>query len=116
MDGLRLARSVAATPPFKGWIAREIAPGPSVTGDAELAAYGRAAHHTVYHPAGTCRMGSDPCAVVDPALRLRGLSNARVADASVFPTMTTVNPMVMVLLIGERAADLVAADLSGVRT
>jgi choline dehydrogenase-like flavoprotein len=110
VDGLRLAREVAATPPFRGWIAREIAPGPDARTDAELGAYGRAAHHTVYHPAGTCRMGTDqdPDAVVDGELRLRGTANVRIADASVFPAMTTVNPMVTVLLIGERAADLVA--------
>lgn len=112
--GLKIARRVAATAPFKDWIAREIAPGPSVRGDEELSAYGRAAHHTVYHPAGTCRMGSpaDSAVVVDPSLRLRGTTNIRVADASVFPTMTTVNPMVAVLLIGERAADLVRAGLA----
>ncbi|MEU7905629.1 GMC oxidoreductase [Actinoplanes sp. NPDC049118] len=114
VDGLRIAREVAATEPFRSWIAREIAPGPDLQTDEELSAYGRAAHHTVYHPAGTCRMGAatDELAVVDPGLRLRGCANVRIADASVFPTMTTVNPVVAVLMIGERAADLVAAGLS----
>jgi len=114
VDGLRIARQVAATEPFKSWIAREIAPGPELQSDEELSAYGRAAHHTVYHPAGTCRMGAadDGLAVVDPELRLRGCVNVRVADASVFPVMTSVNPVVTVLMIGERAADLVAAGLA----
>jgi choline dehydrogenase-like flavoprotein len=114
VDGLRIARQVAATEPFRSWIAREIAPGPGLQTDEELSAYGRAAHHTVYHPAGTCRMGAadDPTAVVDPRLRLRGLANVRIADASVFPTMTTVNPVVTVLMIGERAADLIAESSS----
>ncbi|WP_130512479.1 GMC family oxidoreductase [Krasilnikovia cinnamomea] len=114
VDGLRIAREVAATEPFRSWIAREIAPGPELTTDEELSAYGRAAHHTVYHPAGTCRLGAaaDDHAVVDPELRIRGLTNARVADASVFPTMTSVNPVVAVLMIGERAADLIAASLT----
>ncbi|GLW32828.1 GMC family oxidoreductase [Actinoplanes regularis] len=109
VDGLRLARQVAATEPFASWIAREIAPGPLLRTTEELSAYGRAAHHTVYHPAGTCRMGAadDPGAVVGPDLRLRGFENVRVADASIFPTMPTVNPMVLVLMIGERAADLI---------
>ncbi|WP_255657646.1 GMC family oxidoreductase [Actinoplanes sp. L3-i22] len=109
VDGLRLAREVAATEPFASWIGREIAPGPLLRTDEELSAYGRAAHHTVYHPAGTCRMGAadDPGAVVGPDLRLRGFDNVRVADASIFPTMPTVNPMVLVLMIGERAADLI---------
>jgi choline dehydrogenase-like flavoprotein len=115
VDGLKIAREVAATEPFKSWIAREIAPGPAVQSDEELSAYGRAVHHTVYHPAGTCRMGADTdeLAVVDPELRLRGFSNVRVADASVLPVMTTVNPVVTVLLIGERAADLLSDALSG---
>jgi choline dehydrogenase-like flavoprotein len=113
VDGLRIAREVAATEPFRSWIAREIAPGPTLQTDQELSAYGRAAHHTVYHPAGTCRMGAadDPLAVVDPRLRLRGFTNVRVADASVLPTMTSVNPMIAVLMIGERAADLVSEAL-----
>jgi choline dehydrogenase-like flavoprotein len=114
VDGLRLAREVAATEPFASWIAREIAPGPALRSDEELSAYGRAAHHTVYHPAGTCRMGAstDELAVVDDELRLRGFPNVRIADASVLPTMTSVNPMVAVLLIGERAADLISAALT----
>ncbi|GID26095.1 GMC family oxidoreductase [Paractinoplanes brasiliensis] len=114
VDGLRLAREVAATEPFARWIAREIAPGPQLRSDQELSAYGRAAHHTVYHPAGTCRMGSpsDEMAVVDPELRLKGVPRVRVADASVFPVMTSVNPMVAVLMIGERAADLISAELN----
>ena len=114
VDGLKLAREVAAAEPFKSWIAREIAPGPAVQTDEDLSAYGRAVHHTVYHPAGTCRMGAvtDELAVVDPELRLRGFSNVRIADASVMPVMTTVNPVVTVLLIGERAADLLSEALT----
>ncbi|WP_306209912.1 GMC family oxidoreductase [Actinoplanes sp. RD1] len=114
VDGLRLAREVAATEPFASWIAREIAPGPRVRTDEELSAYGRAVHHTVYHPAGTCRMGagSDAAAVTGPDLRLRGFTNVRIADASVFPLMTSVNPVVAVLMIGEKAAELVRGPLA----
>lgn len=113
VDGMRLARHIAATEPFASWLAREVAPGPEVTTDEELSAYARTVAHTVYHPVGTCRMGAadDQCAVLDPALRVRGVAGLRVADASVFPSMTTVNPMVAVLMVGEKAADLVAADL-----
>jgi choline dehydrogenase-like flavoprotein len=112
VDGLKIAREVAATEPFASWITREIAPGPRIRSDEELSAYGRAVHHTVYHPAGTCRMGAadDPLAVVDPRLRLRGFTNVRIADASVLPTMTSVNPVVAVLMIGEKAADMIAQD------
>jgi len=66
----------------------------------------------VYHPAGTCRMGaaSDELAVVDPQLRVRGLDGLRIADASVFPTMPAVNPMIGVLMVGEKAADLLGGE------
>ena len=109
--GLRAARRVAACPPFSHWLHREVAPGPAVRSDADLSAYARAAAHTVYHPAGTMRMGDtarDARAVVDPRLRVRGLRGLRVADAAVLPDMPTVNPMLTVLGIGERAAEMVA--------
>ena len=94
---------IAEQEPLKSWLKREIAPGPDVTSDEALSEYGRRAAHTVYHPAGTCAIGS----VVDGDLRVIGLDGLRVIDASVFPTMPTVNPMVTVLMIGERAADLI---------
>jgi choline dehydrogenase len=108
VDGIRLAREVARTAPLSDWLLREVAPGPDVTGDAELSEYARRAAFTVFHPAGTCRMGAvdDELAVVDPELRLRGVAGVRIADASVFPSMPTVNPMVAVLMIGEKAAEL----------
>ncbi|MFD5074893.1 GMC family oxidoreductase [Streptomyces sp. NPDC058371] len=109
VDGLRIAREVAATAPLRDWLKREVAPGPDVRSDAELSEYGRKVAHTVYHPAGTCRMGAadDPLAVLDPQLRVRGVSGVRVVDASIFPTMPTINPMLTVLLAAERAVDLI---------
>ncbi|SFB85705.1 GMC family oxidoreductase [Streptomyces aidingensis] len=114
VDGIRIAREVARQEPLAGWLGREVCPGPELVTDEELSAYARRAAHTVYHPAGTCRMGApdDPLAVVDPALRVRGLANLRIADASVFPTIPAVNPMVGVLMTGERAAALLRADSS----
>ena len=111
VEGVRVARRIAAAPQLAGWIVRETFPGSDVVHEDELAALVRATHHTVYHPCGTCRMGSvdDPLAVCDPELRVRGVHGLRVADASVFPTITAVNPVVTVLMVGERAADLVAA-------
>ncbi|WP_438318578.1 GMC family oxidoreductase [Streptomyces sp. HUAS TT3] len=108
VDGIRMAREVARTEPLAGWLRREVCPGPEITGDEELSAYARSVAHTVYHPAGTCRMGAadDPEAVVDPELRVRGLDGLRIADASVFPTMPAVNPMIGVLMVGEKAAEL----------
>jgi choline dehydrogenase-like flavoprotein len=112
LAGMRMARRVAATEPMARWIAREVFPGPDVQTDEELSGLARAAHHTVYHVSGTCRIGAagDPAAVVDPQLRVRGIAGLRVADASVFPVITTVNTVVTVLMVGERAADLIRAE------
>lgn len=108
--GLRAAREIAATAPFKNWLKKEVAPGPKVQTDEELSEYGRKVAHTVYHPAGTTKMGGkeDEMAVVDPELKVRGLKGVRIADAGVFPAMTTINPMLTVLAIGEKCAEMVA--------
>ncbi|WEW59045.1 hypothetical protein PRK78_004513 [Emydomyces testavorans] len=111
--GLKVARKIAQESPFKEWIKREVAPGPSVNTDEELSEYGRRVAHTVYHPVGTTKMGDisrDPLAVVDPQLKIRGLKNVRIADAGVFPDIPTINPMLTVLAVGERAAELIAED------
>ncbi|KAJ5902416.1 hypothetical protein N7495_002944 [Penicillium taxi] len=111
--GLKAAREIAQQSPFKEWIKREVAPGPKIQTDEELSEYGRRVAHTVYHPAGTTKMGDtvrDPMAVVDPKLKIRGLKGIRIADAGVFPDMPTVNPMLTVLAIGERAAELIAEE------
>ncbi|EAT84707.2 hypothetical protein SNOG_08431 [Parastagonospora nodorum SN15] len=111
--GLKAARQIAQQAPFKDWIKREVAPGPKVQTDEELSEYGRRVAHTVYHPAGTTKMGDvsrDEFAVVDPELKIRGLKGVRIADAGVFPEMPTINPMLTVLGIGERAAEMIAAE------
>ncbi|KAL9087119.1 MAG: hypothetical protein Q9159_003814 [Coniocarpon cinnabarinum] len=116
--GMRAARRIAQESPFKDWIKREVAPGPKVQSDEELNEYARRAAHTVYHPAGTTKMGnvsSDPSAVVDPNLRVRGFKNLRIADAGIFPEMPSINPMVTVLAIGERAAELIAETERGTK-
>lgn len=114
--GLRAAREIAKQAPFKDWIKREIAPGPRLQTDEELSEYGRRVAHTVYHPAGTTKMGDvqkDEYAVVDPELRVRGLKGLRIADAGVFPDMPSINPMLTVLAIGERAAEMLAEAWAG---
>jgi choline dehydrogenase-like flavoprotein len=111
--GLKAARRIAQEEPFKSWIKREVAPGPKITSDEDLSEYGRKAAHTVYHPVGTTKMGDvakDEYAVVDPQLKIRGLKGVRIADAGVFPEMTTINPMLTVLAVGERAAELIAEE------
>ncbi|KZZ97373.1 choline oxidase (CodA) [Moelleriella libera RCEF 2490] len=111
--GIKAARKIAEQSPFKDWLKAEVAPGPKVQSDEDISEYARRAAHTVYHPAGTTKMGDvarDDLAVVDPELRVRGLKNLRIADAGIFPEMPTINPMITVLAIGERAAELIAAE------
>jgi choline oxidase len=110
--GLRLCRSIAAAPALAPWRGRELAPGIEVESEQELAEFVERTHTTVSHPAGTCRMGAadDEMAVVDPALRVRGVTGLRVADASVFPEITGVNPCLSCMLVGERCAELVLSE------
>ncbi|MFG2891923.1 GMC family oxidoreductase [Streptomyces sp. NPDC048248] len=110
VDGVKLAREIAKAEPFAKWLKREVFPGPEVTDDEEISELVRKCAHTVYHPAGTCKMGApdDELAVVDPELKIRGLQGIRIADASVFPTLPAVNPMLGVLMVGEKCAELLA--------
>jgi choline oxidase len=109
LEGIRIAREIAKQPALARWIKRELAPGDAIDDLETLSEYARMTGNTVYHPAGTCKMGAadDPMAVLDPELRVRGVGRLRVADASVFPCMTTVNPCITVMMIGEKCADLV---------
>jgi choline oxidase len=109
LAGIKLARRIAEQPALHRWIKRELAPGPDVQDDAALSEYARRTANTVYHPAGTCRMGAadDPDAVVDPQLRVRGVGQLRVADASIFPAMIGVNPAITCMMIGEKCAALI---------
>ena len=106
-DGIRMARAVAAQPAMRAFVEREIAPGSDA--DEDIDALIRATGITVHHPLGTCRMGAanDPLAVVDPALRVRGTDNLRVADASVMPDLVGGNINAPVIMIAEKAADLI---------
>jgi choline oxidase len=109
LAGVKFARRLAEQPALKAWVKRELAPGPGLQSDDELSEYARRTANTVYHPAGTCRLGAadDSRAVVDPQLRVRGVGRLRVADASIFPTMIGVNPCLMCMAIGEKCADLI---------
>jgi 4-pyridoxate dehydrogenase len=108
-DGLKLVRRLCATPPLSDFAARELAPGPDVQSDEKLDAYVRATAATAHHPLGTCKMGpdGDPMAVVDPELRVRGIKALRVVDASVMPDMVGGNINAPVIMIAEKAADLI---------
>jgi len=108
LRGMRLARRILHSGAFARYRAREIAPGEAAgDSDASLAAYVRAQAYTVHHPVSTCRMGGDALAVVDPQLRVRGLEGLRVADAAVFPSIIGGNTNAAVVMIAEKAADLI---------
>lgn len=107
--GLRYARELIATPALARFIRAEILPGQAVQQDDDWLDYIRASAETVYHPSGTCRIGAehDLLAVVNPDLRLRGVPGLRIADASVFPSMVSVNICNTVMMIAERAAAMI---------
>jgi choline dehydrogenase-like flavoprotein len=107
--GATLAREVAAQPSMQRHIAREFSPGDDKRSAADLDAHIRNTAITVHHPAGTCKMGSDAdeFAVVDAALQLRGIDSLRVVDASVMPDLVSGNINAAVVMIAEKAADLI---------
>ena len=107
LRGIRLARRVFAAPAFARYRAAETAPGAAHIDDDALLDYIRAEAYTVHHPVSSCRMGTDPQAVVDPALRVIGLEGLRVADASVFPSIIGGNTNAAVVMVAEKAVDLI---------
>ncbi len=111
LEGVRFLRHLAGTSPLREVIEREYQPGPGTDGDEELLADIRARADTVFHPTSTCTMGPDPSrSVVDHRLRVHGLHGLRVADASVFPTVTSGNTNAPAIMLGEKAADIVLEE------
>jgi choline dehydrogenase len=109
IDGIRRGREVLAAPAFKIFLRDERIPGPAMQSDAELTEFIRATAETEYHPVGTCKMGSDPMAVVDEELRVRGLERLRVIDASIMPTVVSGNTNAPTIMIAEKGADMMLA-------
>jgi choline dehydrogenase-like flavoprotein len=107
IEGLRMAREILRQPALEPFILAERIPGPSMTSEAELADYAFRTSKTDHHPTGTCRIGIDDMAVVDPQLRLRGLEGLRICDASVMPRITSSNTNAPTIMIAEKAADLI---------
>lgn len=105
--GVKLARELAATAPLASLLEEEFFPGPATRTDDELRAWIRSSVNTIFHPTGTCKMGTDPAAVVDPELRVHGLEGLRVADASVMPRIVGGNTNAPTIMIAERCADFV---------
>ncbi|MGL5807795.1 MAG: GMC family oxidoreductase [Xenococcaceae cyanobacterium] len=109
---IKLMRQLFQNSAFDEFRGKEIAPGAEVTSNEALVAYIRDTSSSVWHPIGTCKMGTDPMAVVDPELRVHGVEGLRVVDASIMPTITTGNTNAPTIMIGEKAADLIKAELT----
>ncbi|MFM8767918.1 MAG: GMC family oxidoreductase, partial [Rubrivivax sp.] len=108
VQGVHLARLHAAQPALAALIREEADPGPGTTTDDRILDWIRRTAVTVYHPAGTCRMGADATSVVDPQLRVRGVQGLRVADVSIMPTLVSGNTNVPAMMIGEKAASMMS--------
>ena len=108
--GVKLMRRIFATAPLAAHVEREVMPGGQKTGDQDLIAYLRENANSMYHPAGSCRMGSDDGAVVDPRLCVRGISGLRVADASIMPRVSSGNTNAPAIMIADKAASMIAED------
>ena len=116
MRGVEICRAFMQSPLVRGELSEEIEPGPNFNDPAALRKELPNRVCTVYHPVGTCRMGVDERAVVDPQLRVRGIEGLRVADASVMPKVTGGNTNVPSIMIGEKAADLIRGHLATTAT
>ncbi len=112
VKGIQLARKIAKHEPLRRHVSKEHAPGDAIDIDDEEATldWARRTAVTIYHPTGTCKMGTDPMAVVDPRLRVRGIDRLRVADASIMPRIVSGNTNAPAIMIGEKASDLVRED------
>jgi choline dehydrogenase len=109
MRGIRLARELVQMPAFDDFRGEEKAPGVDMQSDSELRSYIRQCVTTVFHPVGTCKMGGDRMGVVDAELRVHGIKGLRVADASIMPTIVSANTNAACIMIGEKAADMIAS-------
>jgi choline dehydrogenase len=110
VDGMKLARRLAATRALSSFITEELVPGPLVQTDEEMLENARNTATTIYHPVGTCRMGTDTRAVVDARLRVQGVRGLRVVDASIMPTLVSGNTNAPAIMIGEKAASMILED------
>jgi choline dehydrogenase len=111
--GIRVARAIAAAPAMAEYIVDEYRPGPAAQSDAELLDFARNYGATIFHPAGTCKMGDDALAVVDSRLRVHGIDGLRVVDGSIMPTLVSGNTNAPIIMIAEKAADMIAEDARG---
>lgn len=109
IEGMRFARRLAQMPALKPLVVRETRPGPEVQDDAGLLDYMKETIQTSWHMVGTCKMGVDAAAVVDPELKVRGIDGLRVVDSSIFPTIPSSNTNIPTIATGEKGAELLLA-------
>ena len=107
---VKLARKLAFTEAMKPYVAAEYKPGADAVTDADLLEFAKNNGATIFHPSGTCKMGSDPMAVVDDRLRVHGVQGLRVVDCSIMPTLTSGNTHAPAVMIAEKASDLILQD------
>jgi choline dehydrogenase len=112
-ESIRMAREIIAQSAFDAFRGAEYAPGAGAQSEADLDAYIRATATSVYHLVGTCKMGSDPLAVVDSRLKVHGVDGLRVIDASIMPTIVSGNTFAASVMIAERAAQFILATQGG---
>jgi choline dehydrogenase len=110
IEGLKVLRKILQAPALRPYVIEEVDPGTKVSTDGELLNYCRARGSTIYHPTSTCRMGSDPLAVVDQSLRVRGLEGLRVVDGSIMPDLVSGNTNAAIIMIAEKASDMILQD------
>jgi choline dehydrogenase len=110
VEGLKVLRRILQAPALRPYVMQEVDPGAKVSTDEELLNYCRARGSTIYHPTSTCRMGSDPLAVVDQSLRVRGLEGLRVVDGSIMPDLVSGNTNAAIIMIAEKASDMILED------
>jgi choline dehydrogenase len=108
--GINHTRRIFAQPAMARYSLQETVPGPGVTTDGQFGEFARQASTNVFHPVGTCKMGTDQMAVVDPRLRVRGIAGLRVIDASIMPAVTTRNTNAPTIMIGEKGAAMINED------
>ncbi|SAH95143.1 GMC oxidoreductase [Bordetella ansorpii] len=113
VEGMKLARRIVSQPALRQYVAHEMSPGEKVQGDDEWLDFARANGQTIYHPIGTCRMGSDADAVTDPRLRVNGIAGLRVVDASVMPSMVSGNTQGAVMMVAEKGARMILEEARG---
>ena len=112
INGVKLVRKIYSSKPLSNFCEEETIPGKQISTDDQIIDYARKFGSTVYHPIGTCRMGNDPNSVVDLDLKVRGIKNLRVIDASIMPEMVSGNTYAATNMIAEKGSDLILNSIN----